>query len=118
MRAVVSFLLLVLLSVAALPAHAQERVLVHFVVISAGENVTAADFAGLKKVFLEQAGGYTELPGTVGSALVNGQAEPESVNTSFLVAGDRDISTDIKAYAAATSSLEEPFILVWEAQRK
>lgn len=91
---------------------------VHFVVITSSDDVTEADFQGLKEVFLQHAGGYTEMPSTVGSSMNEGKATPEQVNTSFLVAGERNIASEIRKYVEGNKHFSKPFILVWEAKRE
>lgn len=91
---------------------------VHFVVVSSSDDVTQADFQGLKELFLEHAGGYTEMPSTLGSSMHGGKANPEEVNTSFLVAGKSNIAPLIKKYIENNKHLDRPFVLVWEAQRQ
>lgn len=108
----------VLLCVFAAPVWAGEKMLMHFVVVGSSDDVTEADFQGLKNLFLEHAGGYTEMPSTVGSSMREGKASPEEVNTTFFVAGKKNISQSIREYVKKNKHLSEPFILVWEAERE
>lgn len=102
----------------AVSSWAQNSMQVHFVVVSSSDDVTEADFQGLKDLFLEHAGGYTEMPSTLGSSMHGGKANPEEVNTSFLVSGKENIAPLIKQYIENNKHLARPFILVWEAQRQ
>ncbi len=99
-------------------AWAQEPLQVHFVVVSSSDDVSEADFQGLKELFLEHAGGYTEMPSTLGSSKHGGKVSAEEVNTSFLVAGKSNIAPLIKKYIENNKHLDKPFILVWEATRQ
>jgi len=117
-RLMVSILFLAVALAAAAPlALAQEAMKVHFVVVTSSDDVTEADFKGLKQIFLEHAGGYTEMPSTVGSSMHGDKSAPEEVNTSFLVAGKKNIAPQIREYLEGNKHFGSPFILVWDAER-
>lgn len=99
-------------------AHAEGQMYVHFVVITSSDDVTETDFQDLKNVFLQHAGGYTELPSTVGCSMHDGVVQPEETNTTFYVAGKTDISAQIKEFTKGNNHFSDPFILVWQAERK
>lgn len=109
-----SILLFTVFVAAAPPVGAGDISHIHFVVVSG--DVSAEHMEALKGAFLDLAGGYTHVPQTLGASKHDGVAKPEQANTSFLVAADRNIASELKAFAKE-KGMGSPFVLVWEGSR-
>lgn len=124
------WLALALLAALAVPARAGEPVKVHLIVVTGtieGRDVQA-ELMKLKNLFLEKAGGFTELGATTGGEVKGLSLGPQGVtkeggvaqrgsNYTFLVSAQRDLAADFKAYITDRFK-HEPFILVWDAMRE
>jgi hypothetical protein len=111
---VLASILLFTVFVAAPPVGAGDISHIHFVVVSG--DVSAEHMEALKGALLDLAGGYTQVPRTLGASKHDGVAKPEESNTSFLVGADRNIASELKEFAK-DKGMEAPFVLVWEGSR-
>ncbi|MGE4553497.1 MAG: hypothetical protein AB7D57_10310 [Desulfovibrionaceae bacterium] len=112
------------------PARAGEPVKVHLIVVNGvveGRDVQA-ELMKLKNLFMDKAGGFTELGPTAGGEVTGLSLGPQGVsaqggvdkrgnNYTFLVSADRDMTAEFKAYIADRFK-KAPYILVWDAMRE
>ncbi len=99
-------------------AHAQMKPMVVHLVIVPSE-VASVDYdqviPELEDKFIQLAGGFTLLGSSRGGAEKIQGITTEN-NFTYLVAADKNIAAEINAYVS-NIFVEEPFILVWTAQR-
>ena len=93
---------------------------VHFFVVpdALPDGANAAPRLPELRLFLAKlAGGYTELGPSEGGFMNAANQLVSEKNHPFLVAADKDLSGDIRAYLDANFPAEMQFILVWKAVR-
>ncbi|MBU1611842.1 MAG: hypothetical protein KKC99_08350 [Proteobacteria bacterium] len=109
--------LLMALGVASMALAEEKAMVVHFVVVpsdSPGVNY-ATEVPELQKMLTRLAGGYTAMGATHGGSAKDTGLTAEQ-NMSYMVAAKKNVAAEISTYVTEHFK-EEPFILVWNAQR-
>ncbi|MBU1155347.1 MAG: hypothetical protein KJ921_05825 [Proteobacteria bacterium] len=114
-RSVLGGLALLLLLALAAPVQAGTAAHIHFLVVpptpTAGMNNLQA-LEGFRNALAQLAGGYTEWGPSQGASREGGKLKRQT-NFSYLVAADRDITTDLVKLIQKYFTAPRPFVLHW-----